>query len=414
MIEETSLRALAVAFGVGLLIGIEREKSKGSGGAAGVRTFTLAALLGAAGQLAGGTPGFIVAVGAVAVLAVSAYWRTPTEDRGLTTEVALVLTCVLGGVAQRWPIVAAGLGILTALLLVARSPLHEFIQDKLTEREIADGLLLAAAAVIVLPVLPDYAVDPYGVLVPRVVWTLVVIVMLINAAGYVSLRTLGPTRGLVLSGFAGGFVSSAATIGAMGARSKTEPELSHAATAGAVMSSIGTIVELTIIIFVANRKLLDPLWPALLGAGVAATVYGVAYAIRAAKNARGEHGSYGRAFEVHTALIFAIAVTVISLLCAVLAQRFGGSGAVAGVALAGFADTHSAAASAANLAVNGTIPERTACIGILLAFSTNQISKAVVAWMAGGAAFALRIIPGLLLILVGLAAGAAARGLLSP
>ena len=66
------------------------------------------------------------------------------------------------------------------------------------------------------------------------------------------------------------------------------------------------------------------------------------------------------------------------------------------------------------LAVNGTIPERIACIGILLAFSTNQVSKAVVAWMAGDSAFALRIIPGLLLIFVGLAVGAAARGLLSP
>ena len=269
MIDELNLRGLAVAFGVGLLIGIEREKSKGSG-PAGVRTFTLASLVGALGQLAAGTPGLIAAVGATTVLGAVAYWRSPSEDRGITTEVALILTCFLGAVAQRWPSVAAGLGVLTALVLLVRSRLHEFIQDKLTEREIADGLLLAAAAVVVLPILPDHAVDPYGVLNPRVIWTLVVVVMLINAAGYVALRTLGPARGLALSGFAGGFVSSTATIGVMGARSKAEPALSGAATSGAVLSSVATIIELAIVIFVTNRNLLGQLWPALSCAGLAA------------------------------------------------------------------------------------------------------------------------------------------------
>ena len=413
--DELNLRGLAVAVGVGLLIGIEREKSKGSGpgrGPAGVRTFTLASLMGALGQLAAGTPGLIAAVGATTVLAAIAYWRSPSDDRGITTEVALILTSLLGAVALRWPSVAAGLGVLTALVLLARSRLHEFIQDKLTEREIADGLLLAAAAVVVLPILPNHAVDPYGVLNPRVIWTLVVVIMFINAGGYVALRTLGPARGLALSGFAGGFVSSAATIGVMGARSKAEPALSGAATAGAVLSSVATIVELAIVIFVTNRKLLGQLWPALLGAGLAALLYSAAYSVRAVKATKTEKISYGRAFELRVALIFAVAVTLISLLSAILAHSLGSLGAVVGIGLAGFADSHSAAASAANLAVNETISERLACLAILLAFSTNQVSKAVVAWTTGGRNFALRIIAGLLLMFAGLAIGTFASGLL--
>src|SRR5262249_21542430 len=150
---------------------------------------------------------------------------------------------------------------------------------------------------------------------------------------------------------------STATIGVMGARSKDEPALSHAATAGAVLSSIATIVELVVIIFVTNRRLLLTLWPALLGAGVAAAVYGGFYAIRAAKVSRAQQKkvSYGRAFEPRMAFVFAIAVTLISLLAAVLTQYFGGAGAIFGVALAGFADTHAAAASAANLASSQTL-----------------------------------------------------------
>jgi len=409
VIDELNLRGLAVAFGVGLLIGIEREKSKGSGpgrGPAGVRTFTLAALLGALGQLAAGTAGLIAAIGATTLLAAIAYWRSPSDDRGITTEVALILTAVLGGVAQLWPSVAAALGVLAALVLLARSRLHEFIEDKLSEREIADGLLLAAAAVVVLPILPDRAIDPYGVLNPRVVWTLVVVVMFINAAGYVALRTLGAAKGLALSGFAGGFVSSTATIGAMGARSKSEPAISGPATAGAVLSSVATIIELAIIIFVTNRKLLSLLWPALLGAGLAALIYGAAYTLRAVKSTKTEKASYGRAFEFRTAVIFAVAVTLISLLSAILAKQLGSAGAVIGIGMAGFADTHSAAASAANLAVNETLPERLACLAILLAFCTNQVSKAIVAWTTGGRKFALRIIPGLLLMYAGLGIGA--------
>jgi uncharacterized membrane protein (DUF4010 family) len=416
MIDELHLlRGLAVAFGVGLLIGIEREKSKGSGpgrGPAGVRTFTLAALLGALGQLVAGTAGLTAAIGATALLAAIAYWRSPSEDRGITTEVALILATMLGGVAQLWPSVAAALGVLAALVLLARSRLHEFIEDKLSEREILDGLLLAAAAVVVLPVLPDRAIDPYGVLNPRVIWTLVVVVMFINAAGYVALRTLGAGKGLALSGFAGGFVSSTATIGVMGARSKAEPAISGPATAGAVLSSVATVVELAIIIFVTNRKLLGLLWPALLGAGLAALIYGGAYALRAVKSTKSDKTSYGRAFEFRTAVIFAVAVTLISLLSAVLAKQLGSAGAVIGIGLAGFADTHSAAASAANLAVNETLPERLACLAILFAFSTNQVSKAVIAWTTGGRRFALRIVPGLLLMYVGVAIGAFASRLL--
>jgi uncharacterized membrane protein (DUF4010 family) len=112
------------------------------------------------------------------------------------------------------------------------------------------------------------------------------------------------------------------------------------------------------------------------------------------------------------ALVFAISVTLISLVSAVLAQYFGGAGAIAGVALAGFADTHAAAASAANLSVNQSIPDTTACIAILLAFCTNQVSKGVVAWLTGGANFALRIIPGLLLMFAGLGIGAFAAGVI--
>jgi uncharacterized membrane protein (DUF4010 family) len=407
---EGTFLGLGVALGIGFLIGVDRERRKGSGpsrAAAGVRTFVLVSLLGAAGQLAGELTGLLVAVGVTTVLAAVSYWRSSENDPGLTTEAALVLTCVLGGLALRKPVLAGSLGTLVALLLASRTWLHTFISERLSDREIMDGLLLAGAGLVVLPILPDRAIDAYGVINPRLIWTLALLVMLVNAAGYVALRTLGPTAGLALSGLAGGFVSSSATIASLGARSRDHRELLRPAVAGAALSSVATVVELAIIIAVTNRALLRPLWPALIAAGIIAVAYGAAFSYHAAKAKKpGESARKGRAFELKTPLILAAAITAVSFAAAFLTSRYGSGGGMFGIALAGFADAHSAAASAANLARTGSLSVNAGVLAVLLAFATNSVTKAVVAWVAGGPAFALRVIPGVLLMLV--AAGAAA------
>jgi uncharacterized membrane protein (DUF4010 family) len=410
---EVSIGGLGVALGIGFLVGVDRERHKGSGptrGPAGLRTFVLVAMLGAAGELAGGVNGLLLAVAVATVLAAVAYWRGSEDDPGLTTEIALVLTCLLGGIAQLRPVLAAALGTLVALLLASRSWLHSFVRERLSEREIMDGFLLAGAGLVVLPILPDRVIDPYGVINPRVIWTLALIVMLVNAAGYVALRTLGPTAGLALSGLAGGFISSSATIGTMGSRSRDHAELLRPAVAGAALSSVATVVELAIIISVTNRQLLKPLWPALIGAGVAAVVYGAAFSYRAARARKPAEAPKGRAFELRTPLIFAAAITLISFIAAFLTSRYGSSGGVLGIALAGFADTHAAAASAANLASTGSLSIGAGALAVLIAFATNTMTKAVVAWVSGGPAFALRVIPGVMLMLAAAGAGALLGG----
>jgi uncharacterized membrane protein (DUF4010 family) len=297
-----------------------------------------------------------------------------------------------------------------ALLLASRTWLHTLVREQLSEREIMDGFLLAGAGLVVLPILPDRAIDAYGVINPRVIWTLALIVMLVNAAGYVALRTLGPTAGLALSGLAGGFVSSTATIGTMGSRSRDHHELLRPAVAGAALSSVATVIELAIIVSVTNRQLLKPLWPALIGAGVAAVLYGAAFSYRAARAKKASEAPKGRAFELRTPLIFAGAITVISFIAAFLASRYGSGGGVLGIALAGFADTHAAAASAGNLAKTGSLTVGLGALAVLIAFATNTVTKAVVAWISGGPAFALRVIPGVVLMLVAAAAGAVFGG----
>ena len=190
-----------------------------------------------------------------ALLAVS-YARSRARDPGLTTEIALLTTVLLGALAIREPVLASGIAVVVVILLASRTRLHRFVKRVLTEQELHDLLLLAAAALVVLPLAPDRAVGPLSVINPRTVWRLVVIFMAISGAGYIGLRLLGPGIGLALSGFASGFVSSSATIGAMGARARENPAVRPGAVAGAVLWTVATIIQMALLLAATSRATL--------------------------------------------------------------------------------------------------------------------------------------------------------------
>ena len=397
-----------VALGVGLLIGIDRERKKGDGPtrqAAGLRTFTLASLAGATAMAVGDEIVLAaVALGMVALAGLS-YWRAGNDDPGLTSETALVATTLLGGLAIKQPEIAAGLGVVVTVLLAARSALHRFVRSVLTADELRDLLIFAAAALVVLPLLPDKPIGPYGALNLRTVWTIVILVMAVSALGYVAVRLVGPRYGLPLAGLASGFVSSSATIGAMGTRVKEEPALMKPAVAGAVLSSVATVVQLAILIAATNMPTLQALWLPLLFSGGAAVVYGGAFTLWALKQKSQKHEAQGNAFSLTTALTFAAILAVVLLIAAAAQDWFGEAGVLVAAAAAGSADTHAAAVSVASLVNDGRIKPPQTVIPVLAAFTTNTVTKMVFAVTAGGRLFSLYVIPGLLLMLAAAWAG---------
>ena len=406
----SALLALCVAAGIGLLIGAERERRKGSGptrGAAGIRTFTAAALLGVVAQLVGDAMLLAVATGLVGVLAVIAYQRSREQDPGMTTEVALLLTCVLGGLAVSQPTLAAAVGVALAALLAARDRMHRFVRRVLTERELHDAILFGAAALIALPLAPDRYLGPFEAINPHTIARLVVLVMAVSALGYGAVRAWGSRRGLALAGLASGFVSSMATIHAMGRRTREHPAQARGAVAGAVLSSVATVVQLAIVVALVQPALLRALaWP--LALALATSVgYGLLFvAAGAGPDREGDRDAHGRAFDLSTAVLFAAIVTAVLLLGAAMNQWLGPRGTVLASALAGLADAHAAAASVAALVAAGKLPPEEALIPILVGVSSNALMKAAFALHAGGAAYAARIVPGLVALLAALWLGA--------
>jgi uncharacterized membrane protein (DUF4010 family) len=399
---------LGVALGIGLLIGAERERRKGGGpgrGPAGIRTFALASLAGGLSLSFGGAAVLAASALIVGALAVIGYGRSRESDPGLTTEMALLTTFLLGALAIREPALAAGLAAAVAILLASRTRLHRFVRRALTEQELHDALLFTACALVVLPLTPNRAVGPFDVLNPRTLWKLAVIVMGISALGYIAQRLWGARWGLPAAGFASGFVSSAATIGSMGRRARKQPELCRAAIAGAVLSTVATMVQMAIVLYATSPPTLRILGVPLLLGGIAAVGYGAFFAVRLARTRLHESGERGRAFDLKSSLIFAATVCLVLFAAAAVHQEWGGTGLLPAVAVAGFADAHAAAISAASLVAAGKLAAADAALPILAALSTNTVTKAVVALTTGRGRFAAQTIPGLVLVILAVWAG---------
>lgn len=394
---------LATAGGLGLLIGLERERSKGVGpgrGPAGIRTFTLLALAGALSRMTGPV-GVLVCGAGVVLLALASYRRTAADDPGLTTEIAMLVTWLLGLLAMQSPALAAGIGVVVALLLAIKSPLHHFVREHLGERELHDGLLLVAAAFVVLPLLPDRTLDPWDALNPHRLWVLVVAVMAVSSAGYLALRLLGPRLGLALAGLAGGFVSSTATIASMADKARAQPALAPAFAAAGIISNVATVVQMAVVIAALCPSLLPCAALPLLAAGTVAVLASAVFGWRALTSLPGDVAVAGqRPFELRQVLGF-VAILAVVMLSAAALRHWLGEGSLPWVlAASGLADVHAATASAAQLVAAGQVEPPAALAGICAALASNSLVKCVVAVLKGGRAYALRLVPGVVLMVV--------------
>ncbi len=386
---------LVIALAIGLVVGAERERRSTAGPRrvpAGIRTFTVVALMGGVVAQLGSPALLAIVAAAVAGVAIVAWLIGDRSDPGLTTELALLCTYCLGAFAARDPSLALGAGLSLAAVLALRTELHTVVKSVLNERELLDGLLFAIAAVVILPLLPNEAIDPFGVVNPFRLWRLVVVFMGMSAAGYVAQRAIGPRFGLAVAGFGSGFVSSAATVAAMGQRAKENEAVIAPAVAGAVASNVATLIQLAILVGAANPHLLARL--ALpLGCGAVTAVAFAALQLWNARRAEAE-ADRGRAFRLTAALFFAGFVTALSLL-SIFAERIGGAvGVLTAGALAGFVDAHAPAAALASVAAADHLSLGAAALGVLLALTTNAVTKIFLAIGSRCPGYARRVVLG--------------------
>jgi len=314
--------------------------------------------------------------------------------------VALLVTVLLGALAQGSPGLAAALAVLLGALLQAKEKLHRLGRDLISEREVRDGLLLLAAALLVLPLLPDASIGPGGALNPQKLWRLVVLVMAVSALGHVALRVIGSGKGLAVAGFFAGFVSSTAAIAGFGQRVRTTPVLLRPSVGAAMFAALASLVLMFPVLATVSATLLKAVMPALLGFGLVLAVGG-ALGLRGGSGDEPAPTQESRMFRFTHALYFAGFMAGVLVLSAILRQAFGEAGALATAFLAAIAEVHAAVASIGQLVAQAQMDMAAAERTLLAVLAASVLARTAVAFVSGGAAYGSRVGIGLALAWLG-------------
>ncbi len=390
--NEPLIYRLAIALGIGLIVGLERgwkTRDQHAGQRlAGVRTFSLAALLG--GALAAiATPDryVVLAAGALVVgaLVIAGYLISvrETRDFGMTTELALLTTFSLGAVSVLGaPFEAVAAAVVMSLLLGFKSEFHSAI-EKLERHELLATLQLLAIAIVLVPLLPDRELGPWQALNPRVIGLLVLLIAGLSYLGYFAVRLLGPRLGLLLTAVLGGLTSSTAVTVAYARRARLATT-SHALLGVGIALAAATMApRLAVEIATVNRSLLADLWPTLAAVAFVPALGGIVVLLR---HARGGDATIEleNPLQLKTALLFGALLSALFVASAGLQQWLGETGLYAMAAIAGIADVDAVAMALAESAARGSVAPEAAQRAIALAILVNTAAKAVLAAVLGG------------------------------
>lgn len=408
MLDADVVKSFATALAIGALIGLEREKRKTEeqdASAPGLRTFILVALVGAVGGwLAKSTdsPGFMIAaLLAVAAAVVAAYvmsGRIKVDDLGITTEIAALAVCLLAGLTLLGHRdLAIMLAVVAGAVLAYKRSLHGMV-EKIGWDDVFAGLRLALATFVILPLLPQEAIDPWGALKPYSLWLLVILISSLSLIGYVATIWLGNQRGTALAGLAGGLVSSTAVTLSFSRQSRDETSRIPAfALASGILLAWGIMfVRVVIEVLVVNAPLVPRLLVPFCAMGVASAAFAWVFYMRGGKP-EDERGAAREVplknpFSLTAAAKFGAFFAVVLLIVKLVQKYFPGEGFYVVAALAGLTDVDAITLSMAEYAKTGDAD--IAITSIVIAALANTLVKAAVVVMLGTEGLRRKILAG--------------------
>ena len=412
------LPATILALAIGLLIGAEREWSQYSRQSerlmAGIRTFGLLGLVGSLSvvfsELLHPWAWAFVSTG-VMLLIIAGYIAEvrATGDWGMTTEVAMLVTYLLGSLATLdHMVLAAALGVVVAALLSLKAVLHTQVH-RLEKKEISGALKLLFISVVILPLLPNESMGPMDFFNPSIVWWMVVLITGLGFVAYVAMRVMDASKGLLWTAVFGGLVSST-TMTLTLSRLATQIQRPNVLSAGLLLTSALMFPRVLVETAVLARPVFHALiWPLL--AAMAIYLLGAAWLAW-----RGLHGSahepapttdvdlsVNNPFEIGPALRFTAVLVAIMFLVKLANEGFGDAGIYLSAAISGAADVDAISLSLSRMASQDELAAPIAARGILIAALSNSLVKLALAAFIGGWALFYRTAP---FVLLGLAVAA--------
>lgn len=389
---EEFITVIAAALGCGLLIGLERERSKLKHvykTFAGFRSFAISALLGAICFLFGIEIGIVGAllIGAISIVSL----KNQPNDPGVTTELAFIMTYFIGALCI-WNIsLAAGLAVIMTTILIAKQSMHGIASQWITESELRDGIFLLALLLIALPLVPN---KPFWgpVLNPHVILKLLTLILFVQALAHIAKRLLSSKNALLLSSLASGFVSSTATIASLGLEVRSGKANATTNAGAALMSCVSTLIQTLIIVigisFAWFKLIIFPTLIALVVLAVWAFIL-----LRKAEPSTASPELDSRMFSLKEAIIIAGTLTLIQAGVYGLSISLGDAGLIAGTLLASLFEIHAAIAAVIVQGEPDSAHMTPLLIAFLGGFAVHALAKSVNSAISGGLRYALAFVP---------------------
>ncbi|QVR69078.1 DUF4010 domain-containing protein [Acinetobacter sp. BHS4] len=389
---EEFITVIAAALGCGLLIGLERERSKLKHEYktfAGFRSFAISALLGAICFLFGIEIGIVGAllIGAISIVSL----KNQPNDPGVTTELAFIMTYFIGALCI-WNIsLAAGLAVIMTTILIAKQSMHGIASQWITESELRDGIFLLALLLIALPLVPN---KPFWgpVLNPHVILKLLTLILFVQALAHIAKRLLSSKNALLLSSLASGFVSSTATIASLGLEVRSGKANATTNAGAALMSCVSTLIQTLIIVigisFAWFKLIIFPTLIALVVLAVWAFIL-----LRKAEPSTASPELDSRMFSLKEAIIIAGTLTLIQAGVYGLSLSLGDAGLIAGTLLASLFEIHAAIAAVIVQGEPDSAHMTPLLIAFLGGFAVHALAKSVNSAISGGLRYALAFVP---------------------
>ncbi|QNJ97912.1 MgtC/SapB family protein [Constantimarinum furrinae] len=407
------LITLGIAFGLGLLVGLQREKSDNH--MAGVRTFTLISILGVVSGFLSreyDNPFILPIMGiAITALLVTAniikLKKLNEPDIGQTTEVAALLMFAIGAyLVLGSQVIAVVVGGTLAVLLYVKEHLHNFI-DSLKEKDLAAIMTFAGISLVILPILPNKTFGPLDVLNPRNIWLMVTLIVGISVVGYFIYKFVGKKVGIISNGVLGGLISSTATTVSYARKTANTKNIDKLAafviTAASAIALARVMIEIGVVV---PEKLPEIIPPLIVEFVVMALLcVGLFYLINKEKGDE-EMPEPKNPAQFKSALIFGLLYGLILLVVAFTKEEFGNNALYIVSIISGLTDVDAITLSLSQLMKTNGLDTSQGWRLILLASLSNLAFKGVMAAILGtrllarwiAISFGISIVTGLLLM----------------
>jgi len=401
MIELNTAWEFGSALGLGVLIGLERERTRdGEETFAGVRTFSLVALFGALAVYAGELSALpwlvgLIFISVLALVAIAYHETAKAGQIGSTTEVSVLITFFIGCICAWGEVgIAAAITVVAMLLLALKGWLHN-IAKRIESSDVEATLKFAIITLIILPLVPNTNFGPEGleVINPYKTWLMVVLIAGLNFVGYILVKVLGREHGFGLTGLLGGLVSSTAVTLGFSQRSRVEPQLTSVLALAILLAWTVMYFRVVVEVGVVNFSLAKNLVYGMLLMGVVSLVICLILWRRGRSSETAEVESGHNPFELGDAIKFGGLFAVVIFIASAAQVYFGDTGLYVAGALAGLTDVDAIALSMANLAQKDPASSSAAARTIVIAVISNTMVKCGMAIWLGAPSMRRTMIP---------------------